>query len=118
MGFRMHVARIHKVEYGSTEAFNYAVEELHNLLSALEVLYSGDSYDNEFEVDKEEWLRGLKKLKNLANLEEDDKEGAGGILRGAVQHRGRGDYQAEPRQVLQAAEPGVRPGAGKDYLHL
>lgn len=74
MGFRLHVARTYRVEYGSTEAFNYAVEEFHTLLSALEVPYSGDSYDNEFEVDKEEWQRGLKKLKNLANLEEDGKE--------------------------------------------
>ena len=82
MGFRLHVARTYRVEYGSTEAFNYAVEEFHTLLSALDIPFSGDEYDDEFEIDKEDWFKGIGKLKNLTNLREDDQENITDALQG------------------------------------
>ena len=82
MGFRLHVARVHKVEYGSTEAFNYAVEEFHTLLSALSVPFSGDEYDDEFEIAKEDWCNAIGKLRNLTNLREDDQENITDALNG------------------------------------
>ena len=82
MGFRLHVARTYRVEYGSTEAFNYAVEEFHTLLSALSVPYTGDDYDDEFEIDKEDWFKGIGKLRNLANLREDERENITSALQG------------------------------------
>ena len=69
MGHRLHVAKKYDVEYSLADNFNYEVEEFHDLLSSLDVSYTGDSYDNQFEVSKEEWKRGIDKLKNLPNLE-------------------------------------------------
>ena len=34
MGYRLHVARVYKVEYALGDAFSYKSEEFHNLLSA------------------------------------------------------------------------------------
>lgn len=82
MGFRLHVARTYRVEYATTEAFNYAVEEFHTLLSALDIPFSGDEYDDEFEIDKEDWFKGIGKLKNLTNLREDDQENITDALQG------------------------------------
>lgn len=74
MGHRLHVAKKYDVEYSLADNFNYEVEEFHDLLSSLDVSYTGDSYDNQFEVSKEEWKRGIDKLKNLSNLETEEKE--------------------------------------------
>ena len=76
------MARTYRVEYGSTEAFNYAVEEFHTLLSALDIPFSGDEYDDEFEIDKEVWCKAIGKLKNLTNLREDDQENITDALQG------------------------------------
>ena len=65
----LKVGEKYEVEYSLADNFNYEVEEFHDLLSSLDVSYTGDSYDNQFEVSKEEWKRGIDKLKNLPNLE-------------------------------------------------
>ena len=74
MGNRLHVAKHYRVEYAPTEAFNWQIEEFHNLLSALDVDYTGDTYDEDFEVDREHWQKGLEKLKNLENQSQDERE--------------------------------------------
>lgn len=74
MGNRLYVAKTYKVEYAYGVGFNYMVSELHQLLDALNVSYSGESWDERFDVDKEDWLKGLDKLKNLANLEDNERE--------------------------------------------
>jgi len=50
MGYRLHVARVYKVEYALGDAFSHKSEEFHNLLSTLKVEYTGDEYDSDFEV--------------------------------------------------------------------
>ena len=67
MGYRLHVAREYKVEYALGDAFNYKVEEFHDLLSASRAEYTGDAYDSDFEVSKEDWIRMIEKLKNLGS---------------------------------------------------
>ena len=74
MGHRLHVAKKYEIEYSLADNFNYEVEEFHDLLSSLDVSYTGDSYDNQFEVSKEDWQKGIDKLKNLSNLETEEKE--------------------------------------------
>ena len=74
MGHRLHVAKKYEVEYTLADNFNYEVEEFHDLLSSLDVTYTGDSYDDQFDVSKEEWKKGIDKLKNLSNLETEERE--------------------------------------------
>ncbi len=74
MGLRLYVAKTYKVEFAYGIAFNYMVSEFHNLLDALNVSYSGETWDDRFDVEKEEWLKGIEVLKNLHNLEASERE--------------------------------------------
>lgn len=74
MGLRLCVAKTYKVEYTYGAAFNYKVSEFHDLLDALNVSYSGDTWDERFDVEKYEWLKGIEKLKNLDRLEASERE--------------------------------------------
>ena len=74
MGHRLHVAKTYTVEYALPDNFNHEVTEFHDLLSSLGVTYTGESWDDDFDVYKEEWQKGIDKLKNLANLEADKKQ--------------------------------------------
>ena len=65
MGYKLHVARVYNVEYALGDAFNFKCYEFHNLLSACGINYSGDEYDSEFEISKDEWQKLIYKLKNL-----------------------------------------------------
>ena len=74
MGNRLYVAKTYKVEFAYGMGFNYMVSELHDLLDALNVSYSGESWDERFDVEKEEWLKGIEVLKNLDHLETSERE--------------------------------------------
>ena len=74
MGLRLYVAKTYKVEFDYGIAFNYKVSEFYDLLDSLNVNYSGENWDDRFDVDKEEWLYGIEKLKNLDNLEASERE--------------------------------------------
>ena len=74
MGHRLHVAKTYIVEYALPDNFNYEVTEFHDLLKSLDVDYTGESWDDQFEVTKEDWQKGIDKLKNLPNLETEEKE--------------------------------------------
>jgi hypothetical protein len=74
MGNRLHVCSAYKVEYASIEAFNYKISEFHSLLTALSVDYTGEAWDEDFEILKEDWIKGLEKLKNLDQLPEEERE--------------------------------------------
>jgi hypothetical protein len=74
MGLRLYVAKTYKVEFEYGIAFNYKVSELHDLLDSLNVSYSGETWDERFDVEKEEWLKGIEALKNLDNLEASERE--------------------------------------------
>ena len=74
MGYRLHVASKYDVRYGKTEAFNHKCEEFHYLLEACGVEYTGDRYDDTFEVSRAEWTNGLiGKLKTLDSLPENER---------------------------------------------
>lgn len=74
MGHRLHVAKKYVVEYTTSASFSYEVEAFHDLLSSLDVTYTGESWDDQFEVTKEDWQKGIEKLKILPNLEAEKKE--------------------------------------------
>ena len=74
MGHRLHVAKKYVVEYSTSASFSYEVEAFHDLLSSLDVSYTGESWDDQFDVTKEDWQKGINKLKNLPNLETEEKE--------------------------------------------
>ena len=50
MGHRLHVAKKYEVEYATSASFNYEVEAFHDLLSSLDVSYTGESWDDQFDV--------------------------------------------------------------------
>ena len=85
MGYRLHVAKKYVVEYTTSASFSYEVEAFHDLLSSLDVSYTGESWDDQFEVTKEDWPKYYddtesllkaasealgEELKTMADLEE------------------------------------------------
>lgn len=74
MGHRLHVAKTYTVEYALPDNFNHEVTEFHDLLNSLDVSYTGESWDDDFDVYKEEWQKGIDKLKNLVKLEAEEKQ--------------------------------------------
>ena len=110
MGYRLHVAKVYKVEYALDDAFNYKCEEFHNLLSACDATYTGESYESDFEVTKEDWRKVIDKLKHLYDL--DDNEGE--EIKGAVD-----DLASTTDEVIHMLEyylDNAEPES--DYLHL
>ena len=73
MGLRLHVARKYEIEYSSSFGFNYKVVEFHNLLTALGISYNGDSWDDDVEVNRENFRQGLDKLKTYDKLDAGEK---------------------------------------------
>lgn len=69
MGHRLHVAKKYEIEYSSSFGFNYKVVEFHNLLTALGIYYNGDSWNDDVEVNKEDFIHGLEELKSYDSLD-------------------------------------------------
>ena len=84
MGYRLHVAKKYEVEYALGDAFNYKCEEFHNFLSACGAAYTGESWDSDFEVTKDDWKMVIEKLKHLHDLDEEKRE----EIRGAIDDLG------------------------------
>lgn len=74
MGNRLHIAKKHIIEYGDIAYFNWQNEEFHQLMDALEVDYTGESFDDEFTIQREDFESGLWKLKNIKSLSEQEQE--------------------------------------------
>lgn len=72
MGYRLHVASRYDVEYSGYDAFNHKCEEFHSLLSVCGADYTGESWDSEFEVSKDDWKKVIAKLQNIDELDEDE----------------------------------------------
>ena len=110
MGYRLHVCKMYKVEYAMGDAFNYKRMEFHNLLSACDVEYSGDEFDSDFEVSKEEWRKAIDKLKHLHDLDEDKRD----EIKGAIE-----DLASTIEEVIHMMEYYLEHGDPDiDYLHL
>lgn len=60
MGHRLHVAKKYEIEYSSSFGFNNKVVEFHNLLTALDISYNGESWDDDVEVNREDFRHGLE----------------------------------------------------------
>lgn len=73
MGHRLHVARKYEIEYSSSFGFNYKVVEFHNLLTALGISYNGESWDDDVEVNRENFRQGLDKLKTYDKLDAEER---------------------------------------------
>lgn len=66
MGNRLHVAKTYIVEYSDYEEFNWQQEGFRNLMDALEIELCGESWYGEiwdFEIAKEDWEKGMEKLR-------------------------------------------------------
>ena len=80
MGYRLHVAKVYKVEYALGDAFSYKVEEFHSLLSACDATYTGESWDLDFEVPKDDWKMVIDKLKHLHDLPDNERDEIKGAI--------------------------------------
>lgn len=110
MSCRLHVAKVYKVEYALGDAFSYKVEEFHSLLSACDATYTGESWDADFEVTKEDWKKVIDKVKHLYDLPEDERD----EIKGAID-----DLCSTTDEVLQMLEyyfENAEPDS--KYLHL
>lgn len=95
MGYRLHVASKYDVKYSTTEAFNYKCEEFHNLLLACGVDFTGETYDANFEVSREDWNKMIEKLKTLDQLPEEERL----EIQDCIQ-----DLETTPEKVLDITE--------------
>lgn len=83
MGKRVHVVK-KQMEYGTTEAFNWAQEEFKELLHSLDCSVSEqDECSDFFEADCDEYVRGMEYLREYKNgkrdfdvIDSDDVEAA------------------------------------------
>ena len=73
MGQKLHVAKKYEIEYSSSFGFNNKVVEFHNLLTALGISYNGESWDDDVEVNRENFRQGLDKLKTYDKLDAGEK---------------------------------------------
>lgn len=80
MGYRLHVAKKFSVEFALGDGFNYKCEEVHNLLSACGATYTGESWDSDFEVQKDDWKMVIDKIKHLHDLDEDERDEIKGAI--------------------------------------
>ena len=71
MGKRLHIATKYECEWSDMTAFNCKTEEFHDLLSALDVSYTGESWDDEFEVSKDDWQKGIDTLREYDSLDDE-----------------------------------------------
>ena len=73
MGQKLHVAKMYEIEYSSSFGFNNKVVEFHNLLTALGISYNGESWDDDIEVNRDDFKQGLDKLKFYDKLDEEER---------------------------------------------
>ena len=110
MGLRLYVAKKYEVEYGDTCGFNWKVGELHNLLDVLNVYYTGEEWDDDFDVAKSDLRKGIEKLKNLNSLPETEREDIEDTLNEM-------EYTAE--EVIKLFEGYLAEAdPNRDYLHF
>lgn len=74
MGKRLYVAKKYRIEYGSVENYNWKIDEFHHLLSALDIEYTGEESDDEFEVETNDFFNGLYLLKHLNEQDNEIQE--------------------------------------------
>lgn len=110
MGCRLHVAKKYKVEYALGDAFNYKCSEFHNFLSVSGAEYTGEEWDADFEVSKDDWNKVIDKLKHLYDLPEDERD----EIKVAIDDLGctTDEVIHMLEYYLENAEP------NSDYLHL
>ena len=70
MGSRLNVQKKRVVEYDHSGYFNYQNVEFHNILDSLCVFYTGEEWDDEFEVERNSLEKGLKELENIRDGKE------------------------------------------------
>ena len=74
MGNRVHVVKKQR-EYGKSEAFNWAFEEVQNLLSSLGCnVCEPDEYSSDFEISCEEYDRAMIILARIIEAQKKDKD--------------------------------------------
>lgn len=111
MGHRLHVAKKYDVQYSLGDAFNYKTSEFHDLLSALGADYSGETWDDDFEVSKDDWQKAIDKLKTLDALNDDDEKFC--IMECLS------EMECETDEIIERMEYFLREAdPGSDYLHL
>ena len=74
MSKRLHVAKKYEIQYAEISCFNWQISEFHDFLDALDVYYTGETWDDDFEVSKTDWLKGIDTLRNYKKLVEDARE--------------------------------------------
>jgi hypothetical protein len=110
MGYRLHCATKYEAKYSTGDAFNYKCEEFHNLLMVCGADYTGESWDSEFEVTREEWVKAIDKLKALNTLDENERNE---IMEAVNEMEYEvNDIISSMEYFLEQADP------NNDYLHL
>lgn len=110
MGFRLHCATTYKIEWGTEVGLNHKVQEFHSLLDACNCDYSGEAFDIDFDVPKQDWRRVIEKLKALGSLPEDEAAKIGDRIKA---------LQCTTEEVIVKMENLLKTGEpDSDYLHL
>ena len=70
MGNRLHVAKVYTAEYALPDNFNHEVTEFHDLLTSLDVAYTGESWDDDFEEQYDDIMAQYRKTYKEFGLDE------------------------------------------------
>ena len=119
MATRLHVQKVHKVEYADIEHFSWKLEQFKDLLYTTDCsVIQQNEYSSNFEVPKSEYRQTISVLKNYDNLDGEEQEE---IYHAVIQLMGI-EYTSKPEkevitelisileEYFAAAEPDV------DYL--
>lgn len=82
MSKKLYVAKKYDVQWGDHSNFNYKVFEFHRLLTVLGVEYSGEPFDDEFDVSEEDLTKAAWNLEHYDMLEESTRNDIDKALKG------------------------------------
>ena len=110
MGNRLHVAKTYKVEYSQFCCFNWKIEEFHDLLNICDCYFTGDKWDEEFDVSKEDIQKLLAILENPRDFDNIDGKRLSKCLISLECTAKEAHYCI--KSLLETAEP------NDDYVHF
>ena len=71
MSKTLHVAKKYNIQWGNHSGFNWKIYEFHGLLTALGAEYSGEPFDDDFDVSEDDLVKAASDLEHYDTLDED-----------------------------------------------
>ena len=82
MSKTLHVAKSYDIRWGNHSDFNWKIYEFHRLLTVLGAEYSGEPFDDEFDVSDDDLVKAASDLEHYDMLNEDTRIEIDNALKG------------------------------------